>query len=198
LVLKVRLIGIVAALSVVGVIASGAVASSSGAPPQHIVLIYNGPSIANTHSVPDTPAFASWCSLNGPCGPSVRLPVADAATGAAEGTIYVWTKHFVSSTDGKTTCFGEFIWFALPHGSVYTDSGSNGTCGASIDPSLKPPTHITGAGVVAAGGGDGTIVGGGGSYANWTGTYTDRTFVEESTSGGANYYDQLFFRINPN
>ena len=50
----------------------------------------------------------------------------------------------------------------------------------------KPPTHIVGAGQVV-GGGDGTIVGGTGKYAKWTGTYTDRVFVELNFSGGANY-----------
>jgi hypothetical protein len=64
--------------------------------------------------------------------------------------------------------------------------------------SVKAPTHITGSGEVAAGGGDGTIVGGTGAYARWTGTYTDRVFVELNLSGGPNYHDQLFWSINPN
>jgi hypothetical protein len=53
-----------------------------------------------------------------------------------------------------------------------------------------------GAGQVIAGGGDGTIVGGTGRFSKWTGTYTDRVFVEFSFTGGANYYDQLFFSIS--
>ncbi len=120
----------------------------------------------------------------------------DASTGERRGQIYVWTKSFVTSADGNTICFGEFIWFDLPEGSVYVHSGSNGTCGGFMDPSMKPPTHITGAGQVVGGGGDGTIVGGTGKYSKWTGTYTDRVFVELSFTGAANYYDQLFFSIH--
>ena len=96
------------------VIAGVTVASSNGAPTtEDTVLIYNGPAIANAHAAPNTPAFTSWCSLNGPCNPSVQLPMFDASTGERRGEIYVWTKNFVSSADGNTICFGEFIWFAL-------------------------------------------------------------------------------------
>ena len=162
---------------------------------RNIVLIFNGPAVSNTHAAPSTPAFAPWCTLDGPCSPSVMQPVYDASTGVLKGTIYVWTKNFVNSADGQSICFGEFIWFALSGGDVFVHSGSNGTCGGFISPSLKPATHITGVGQVIAGGGDGTIVGGTGAYENWTGTYTDRVFVEFNFSGGANYYDQLFFSI---
>jgi len=165
--------------------------------PSNVVLISNGPSVVNTHAAPDTPEFAAWCATDGPCAPSVMQPVNDATTDRPRGTIYVWTKNFTYATDGKSLCFGEFIWFALPEGDLYTHSGSRGTCGGFIDPSLKAPTHLTGVGQVIAGGGDGTIVGGTGKYANWTGTFTDRVFVEFSFTGGANYYDQLFWSINP-
>ena len=186
-----------AALTVVAVIVGVSAASSNGAGgPENIVLVYNGPSITNTHAAPNTQAFTSWCSLDGPCSPSVTMPAVDAATGELRGQIYVWTKHFVSTADGQTLCFGEFVWFALADGNVYVHSGSNGTCGGFMDPSVKPPTHITGAGQVVGGGGDGTIVGGTGKYAKWTGTYTDRVFVELSFTGGANYYDQLFWSID--
>jgi hypothetical protein len=161
-----------------------------------LVLAYDGPSIANTHAAPPTPAFTSWCSAT--CSPSVHLPVYDPETGRQQGSIYVWTKDMAYSSDGKSECFGEFVWYALNDGDLYTDSGSNGTCGAAIDPSLKQPTHITGTGEVLAGGGDGTIVGGTSGFRNATGTYTDRTFVEINLSGGANYYDQLFFSISRN
>ena len=130
------------------------------------------------------------------------FPVGNAADvrrsdGKLRGTIYVWTKNFAYAPDGKSLCFGEFIWFALKEGNIYTHSGSNGTCGAFIDPSLKAPTHLTGPGQVIAGGGDGTIVGGTGKFSSWkTGTYTDRVFVEFSFSGAANYYDQLFFSLS--
>jgi hypothetical protein len=50
-------------------------------------------------------------------------------------------------------------------------------------------------GQVVGGGGDGVIVGGTGRYRNWTGTYTDRVFVELSFGSDPNYYDQLFFSI---
>jgi hypothetical protein len=191
--MKFRSIGTLAVLSVLAVVTLGAVASSSGeGKPKHIVLIYNGPAVQNTHSTPPTPAFTAWC--NSTCSPSVTLPVSDPTTGDPKGTIHVWTKNFHSSADGNTLCFGEFIWYALKDGSIYTDSGDSGTCGAFMDSSLKPATHIPGDRVVG-GGGDGTIVGGTHRFARWTGTYTDRVFVE---FGAANYYDQLFFSINPN
>lgn len=195
--LRTRLVSALAALLLVAVIAGYSVASGSGARThENTVLVYNGPSIPNTHAAPDTPAFASWCSSDGPCSPSVTMPAIDASTGELRGQIYVWTKNFVSSADGNTICFGEFIWFDLREGSVFVHSGNNGTCGGFMDPSLKPPTHIAGAGQVVGGGGDGIIVGGTGKYARWIGTYTDRVFVELNFSGGANYYDQLFFSIH--
>jgi hypothetical protein len=193
--MKVRLVCTVVVVALGTVIAGYAAGiGSSGNNKPNLVYIYNGPSIPNTHAAPNTPAFTSWCSINGPCSPSVNLPVYDASTGQLEGTIYVWTKNFAFSSDGKSECFGEFVWFALNGGDLYTDSGSNGTCGGAIDGSLKQPTHITGPGAVVAGGGDGTIVGGTGRFAKWTGTYTDRVFVE---IGSTNYYDQLFWSISP-
>lgn len=168
-------------------------ASSGASNPQHVVLVYNGPSVTNTHSAPDTPAFGAWCASV--CSPSVTMPAVDAETGRVEGTIYVWTKN--QNLSGPLR-FGEFIWFALNDGDIYVDSGDSGTVGALMDPSVKAPTHITGSGEVAAGGGDGTIVGGTQRYSHWTGSYTDRTFVELNFSGGSNYYDQLFFSVNPN
>jgi hypothetical protein len=181
----------------VAVVASyfvGIGSSSSNRP--NIVLIYNGPAIANTHAAPNTAVFTAWCNLNGPCAPSVALPQYDAATGQLQGTIYVWTKNFTFGAGGSV-CFGEFVWYATNGGNLYMNSGSNGTCGGGpIDPSLKPPTHVPGPGVVSAGGGDGTLVGGTGRFANYTGTYTDRGFFELGT-GGSVYYDQLFWSINP-
>jgi hypothetical protein len=191
--MKIGLVCTVVFLLVAGIAGYAAGTGSSGNAPPNVVLIYNGPSIANTHAAPNTPAFTSWCATNGGCSPSVNLPVYDASTGQLEGRTYVWTKNFVFSSDGKSECFGEFVWFALNDGDIYSDSGSNGTCGGAIDGSLKQPTHITGPGVVVAGGGDGTIVGGTGKFAKWTGTYTDRVFVE---LGSSNYYDQLFWSIN--
>ena len=195
--MKAWLICSLAALTVFAAIAGFAVASSHGATgPTNTVLVYNGPAIPNTHAAPNTPAFTSWCSTSGPCAPSVTMPAVDASTGELLGQIYVWTKNFSSSADGQTICFGEFVWFALADGNLYTHSGSNGTCGGFMDASVKPPTHITGFGQVVGGGGDGTIVGGTGRYGKWTGTYTDRVFVELNFSGGANYYDQLFWSID--
>jgi hypothetical protein len=191
-----RLVPVVAVVAVLAVLAVGAgiVAQSgdSAAKGDSVVLLYNGFSIANTHADPQTAAFTAWC--NSQCFPSVMLPVSDAVNGAARGTIYVWVKNFV--TVGSTTCFGEFIWYALNDGNVYTDSGSNGTCGAALDPTLKPPTHLTNAFGVSGGGGDGPIVPGGtGKYKGWTGTYTDRVFVEIGPGQANYYYDQLFFSI---
>ncbi len=191
--MKYRSLGTLAIVAVVGIFTLGAAASSNGEnKPKHIVLLYNGPAVQNTHAAPATPAFTSWC--NSACSPSVTLPVSNPATGEPQGKVHVWTKNFHTSADGKTLCFGEFIWYALEDGNIYTDSGDSGTCGAFMDPSLKPATHIAGDTVVG-GGGDGTIVGGTDRFARWTGTYTDRVFVE---FGAANYYDQLFFSINPN
>ena len=194
--MKSRLTAAVAVLSVGAVIALSnvGVASGSADTPQKVVLVYNGPALPNTHAAPSTPAFTSWC--NSTCVPSVALPVEDASTGKVEGTIYVWTKNFNPS---GPIAFGEFIWFALNDGDVYVNSGESGTVGAALDPSVKPPTHINGdPGVVVAGGGDGNIVGGTGKYNKWTGKYTDRVFVELNFAGHPNYYDQLFFSINPN
>jgi len=192
--LKVRLATAVAVLSVGAVMALSnlGVASGSASVAQKVVLVYNGPALPNTHAAPSTSAFTSWC--NATCVPSVALPVEDASTGRAEGTIYVWTKNFDPS---GPLAFGEFIWFALNNGDVYVNSGENGTLGAVI---AKAPTHIgADPGVEVAGGGDGDIVGGTGKYKQWTGKYTDRVFVELSFGvTHPNYYDQLFFSINPN
>lgn len=188
------LAGVLLLVAIVAGFLAGIGSTSSKRP--NIVLIYNGPAIPNTHSTPSTALFTAWCSLNGPCAPSVALPQYDAATGQLRGTIYVWTKNFTSGAGGSV-CFGEFVWYVTHGGDLYMDSGSNGTCGGGpIDPSLKPPTHVPGPGVVLAGGGDGTIVGGTGRFANYTGTYTDRGFFELG-AGGSVYYDQLFWSINP-
>jgi hypothetical protein len=83
----------------------------------------------------------------------------------------------------------------LAEGSICTHSPKpNGTCGGIISPSLKPATHVS-VGEVVGGGGDGVIVGGTGKYKKWSGTYTDRVFVELSFGSDPNYYDQLFFSI---
>jgi hypothetical protein len=193
--MKRALVFAVVLLLVAGTASYAAATGNSDNKPPNIVLIYNGPAIPNTHSVPNTSEFTSWCATNGPCSPSVSLPMYDASTGRLEGSMHVWTKNFAFSADGKSQCFGEFEWFELKGGDIYTHSGSNGTCGAAIDGSLKQVTHITGGGAVIAGGGDGIIVGGTGKFKRWTGTYTDRVFVEV---GASVYYDQLFWSINPN
>jgi len=192
---KVRRSFLAGALLLVAVVAGAFAGIGTSSPNRpNIVLIYNGPAIANTHAEPTAAAFTAWC--NPTCVPSVALPQYDAATGQLKGTIYVWTKNFTSGAGGSL-CFGEFVWYATDGGDVYMDSGSNGTCGGGpIDPLLKQATHVPGPGVVLAGGGDGTIVGGTGRFANWTGTYTDRGFFELG-AGGSVYYDQLFWSINP-
>jgi hypothetical protein len=128
----------------------------------------------------------------------VALPVSDVENGIQRGIIYVWTTPFITSADGNSLCFGEFIWYALNDGDIYTSSGTQGTCGAFIDPTLKAPAHLGGGpGEEIAGGGDGTIVAGGtGKYKDWVGTYTDRVFVEFSFGTAPNYYDQLFFSLS--
>lgn len=196
--MKFRLTAVAAVLSVGAMIALGVLATSSvGAnTPNHVVLVYNGPAIPNTHSTPATPAFTAWCGST--CVPSVQMPAIDAETGNDLGTLYVWTVNQNLSGPLK---FGEFIWFKLNNGDIYVDSGPDGTGGAIVDPAVRTPTHINGdPGAVVAGGGDGTIVGGTGKYSKWTGTYTDRVFVELNFAGPGhpNYYDQLFWSINPN
>lgn len=86
------------------------------------------------------------------------------------GTAYVWGKSFAFGAGGSL-CFSEFISFSLNESDLQVVSGTNGTCGAPIDPSLKPPLHADlGALVVIAGGGDGMIAEGTGRLKNWTGT----------------------------
>lgn len=91
--------------------------------------------------------------------------------------------------------------FALADGDITVHTGPDGTCGAFMDPSVKPPlAAFPLATAVVAGGGDGVISGGTGSYRTWTGTFTDRVFVgfgaPTSGVGGIVYYDQLIFRIS--
>lgn len=159
-----------------------------------IVLIYNGSAIPNTQPAPDTVVFNAWCS--GVCTPSVDLPVYDPGSGKQRGKILVWTMPFVPSEDGLSFCFSEFIVYKLADGEVHTASHPNGVCGATISPALKAATHAPAPAVVVAGGGDGVVVDGTGAYQGASGTYTDRVFVELSFSGGANYYDQLIFKIS--
>src|SRR4051794_15143946 len=99
-----RLASVVAVAAVFAVlaVAAGIVVQSgnSAAKGDNVVLLYNGFSVANTHAVPQTAAFAAWC--NSECFPSVMLPVSEAVNGVLRGTIYVWVKNFVAS--GNTTC----------------------------------------------------------------------------------------------
>lgn len=167
--------------------------SGSAAAAENIVLIYNGPAIPNTQNPPDVQAFTDWCASA--CAPTVQLPMYDAATGQVKGNIAVWGTPFTSGTGGGSLCFSEFIVFNLPQGSIYTHSPKPyGTCGGFIDAALMPATHVS-VGAVVGGGGDGVIVGGTGKFKNWTGTYTDRVFVEISFGSDPNYYNQLFFSI---
>src|ERR1700722_8805276 len=120
-ILKLRLTVAAAVLSVAAVMAFGGVAFGNGNGngannPQHVVLVYNGPSVSNTHSAPNTAAFKSWCESI--CVPSVTMPAIDASTGRVEGRIYVWSKN--ESLTGPLK-FGEFAWFALNGGDVYVD-----------------------------------------------------------------------------
>ncbi|HEY2354624.1 MAG TPA: hypothetical protein VGH79_06995 [Gaiellaceae bacterium] len=190
----VRIVGLVVVLAAIAAGFGVLTGTGNGAAVGNsVVLLYNGPAIANTHAQPTTAAFTAWCG--GTCTPSVALPVSDAVNHAVRGTIYVWTTPYEYGSNGSI-CFGEFIWYALNDGNVYTDSGTHGTCGAPIDSALKPTTHLNGPGTELAGGGDGKIdAGGTGAYKNWTGTYTDRVFVEFNADFVHNYYDQLFFSI---
>jgi hypothetical protein len=174
-----------------------AFASAAGAT-NNINLVFNGLAVPNLSAPPATEAFTDWCG--GVCFPTTHQPVYDPATRQKKGTISVWGKNFAFGAGGSL-CFSEFIVFGLAQGEVHVASGTNGTCGAPIDAALKPPLYQDlGTLVVIAGGGDGTIVGGTGKYADWTGTYTDRVFVgfgaPTSGVGGIVYYDQLWFSIS--
>lgn len=164
---------------------------------QTVDLVFSGVPAANTSAPPDIQAFADWCG--GVCFPTTQFPVYDVHTGVGQGTASVWGKSFAFGVGGSL-CFSEFISFSLHEGDLHVVSGTNGTCGAPIDPALKPPLHADlGALVVIAGGGDGVIAGGTGRFKHWTGTYTDRVFVgfgaPSSGVGGIIYYDQLWFKV---
>lgn len=172
--------------------------AGTAAAASNIELVYNGLAVANASSPPNSSAFTNWC--NGICFPTTQLPLYDASTGQKKGNAYVWGKSFAFGSGGSL-CFSEFIVFSLEQGDIYVNSPNNGTCGAPIDPALKPPKYPElGALVVIGGGGDGVIGGGTGKYLNWTGTYTDRVFVgfglPTSGVGGIIYYDQLWFSIS--
>lgn len=180
------------------VFAATAAFAGTAAAANNIQLVSNGVAMPNTSSPPDTSAFTAWCA--GVCFPTTQLPVYDPATGQKKGDAYVWGKNFAFGAGGSL-CFSEFIAFSLDQGKLYVNSPDNGTCGAQIDPALKPPKYPElGALVVIGGGGDGVINGGTGKYANWTGTFTDRVFVgfgaPTSGVGGIVYYDQLWFSIS--
>jgi hypothetical protein len=162
-------------------------------------LVFDGIPTANVSTPPDTQAFVDWCSAS--CFPTTQFPVYDVTTGIKRGSAYVWGKTFAFGAGGSL-CFSEFIAFALDAGDLHVVSGVNGTCGAPIDPALKPPLYPElGALVVIAGGGDGVIAGGSGRFKGWTGSYTDRVFVgfgaPTSGVGGIIYYDQLWFKVTP-
>lgn len=165
-----------------------------------INLIYDGLAAPNMRSAPThLPAYNAWCN-GGTCVPTVQQPMYDMETGLLKGTIYVWVAlpfnpgQYIASS----FCFSEFFVVALADGDLHAHSGPNGTCGATMDPVLKPPKFTEyGATVVIAGGGDGVIVGGTNKYRDWTGTFTDRVFVgfgaPTSGVGGIVYYDSLMF-----
>ncbi|MCB1703012.1 MAG: hypothetical protein KDI14_19545 [Halioglobus sp.] len=185
------------AISIVIFSTAAGISSIAGAA-NNIQLVYSGLAEPNIAQPPATQAFDSWC--NGLCFPTTEQPVYDPQNEKQKGTIYVWGKDFQYGSDGSL-CFSEFIVFALQQGEIHVASGTNGTCGAPLDPALKPPMYPdAGATVVLAGGGDGSIVGGTRKYAKWSGTYTDRTFIgfgaPTSGVGGIIYYDQLWFSIS--
>jgi len=185
-------------ITAAAVFAAFAAFAGTASATQNIQLLVNGLANPNMAAPPDTVAFTSWCE--GVCFPTTQQVVNDPGNGQPKGSIRVWGKNFQFGAGGSL-CFSEFIVFALDQGEVHVASGDRGTCGAPIDPTLKPPLHADkGALVVIGGGGDGVIVGGTRKYRKWTGTYTDRVFVgfgaPESGVGGIIYYDQLWFSIS--
>lgn len=180
------------------VVAAAATVCGTAAATTSIQLLTHGLAVPNMTAPPGSAAFAAWCA--GVCFPTTHQPIYDPATGQARGSFAVWGKNFQFGAGGSL-CFSEFIVFNLHEGELQVASGDRGTCGAPMDPALKPPMHADkGALVVIAGGGDGDIVGGTGRFQNWRGTYTDRVFVgfgaPTSGVGGIIYYDQLWFSIS--
>lgn len=161
-------------------------------------LLTHGIAVPNTAAPPATAAFESWCG--GVCFPTTYQTVYDPGNGQPKGTFRVWGKNFQFGAGGSL-CFSEFIVFSLAQGQLHIASGDAGTCGAPIDPALKPPMYADrGALYVIAGGGDGAVVDGTGKYRTWIGgRFSDRVFVgfgaPESGVGGIVYYDQLWFGI---
>ena len=195
--LPARALGPFAVAAMVGLTTAAGPAAAA----QNLQLLADGIPSANTASPPATAAFNAWCTGGvAPCFPTTQFPVYDPGNGQPKGMAYVWGRDFAFGAGGSL-CFSEFIVFSLAQGQLHIVSGVNGTCGAPIDPTLKPPRHADlGATVVIAGGGDGTIAGGTGKYAQWTGSFSDRVFVgfgaPTSGVGGIIYYDQLWFTIN--
>lgn len=187
------------------VLATAAGASLPASAGDGISLINSGVAVANTRATPTIPAFAAWCSASGAaaCVPTTQFPVYDTSTGQQRGMAYIWGAFPFNGGTGDysgSLCFSEFMEFVFPEGELYLNTAKNGTCGAFIDPALKPPKYPElGATAVVAGGGDGVIAGGTGKYTKWTGTFTDRVFVgfgaPTSGVGGIIYYDQLIFQI---
>lgn len=177
---------------------AGVALSGAALAAESIQLLTSGVANANGAAPPATAAFTAWCA--GVCFSTTHQRVFDPGNGKDVGAIYVWGKNFQFGAGGSL-CFSEFIVFELQQGDIHVASGDRGTCGAPIDPALKPPLYPElGALVVIAGGGDGVIVGGTRKYRQWSGTYTDRVFVgfgaPSSGVGGIVYYDQLWFGIS--
>lgn len=170
-------------------------------------LVYSGLVAANTRPAPATADFANWCAASGApaCLPTTQFPVYDTHTGRQRGMAYIWGAFPFNAGTGAfagSICFSEYMVFALDEGDIHLHTAKNGTCGAFMDPALKPPQYPQfGATAVIAGGGDGVIAGGTGRFKNWRGSFTDRVFVGFGAPtvgvGGIVYYDQLIFGINP-
>jgi hypothetical protein len=192
--------------TVSAIFALGAVLANPAAAKDSISVVNSGVAAANTRPAPDVPAFAAWCAASGApyCVPTTQFPIYDTATGKQVGMAYIWGAFPFNAGAGNfagSICFSEFMVLALKEGDLYLNTAMNGTCGAFIDPALKPPKYPElGATAVVAGGGDGVIAGGTGKYKRWTGSFTDRVFVgfgdASSGVGGIIYYDQLIFQIN--
>lgn len=170
-------------------------------------LVYSGVVAANSRPAPSTPEFNQWCAASGApvCAPTTQFPVFDTHNGQQKGMAYIWGAFPFNAGSGAyagSICFSEFMVFVLDDGEIHLSTARNATCGAFIDPALKPPLYASlGATAVIAGGGDGVIASGTGRYKKWRGTFTDRVFVGFGPAtvgvGGIVYYDQLIFGITP-
>jgi hypothetical protein len=159
-----------------------------------IVLLSNGGGDVNAYSGELPEELLEWCDgQQAPCYPTVQLTLEDARTGVPKGILYAWGGDTVFGIDGSF-CFQEFVLWDLKPGKIYTQTlPEGGACGNTVEAVEATGDPANG---VIAGGGKGEVVGGTGAFANWSGTYVTRVFVETDSDGNFVYYDYLFAKLS--